>query len=106
VSLHRLKSKKACFKFDALTVPQITERQEKILKRRLASYFDDSKLIRCLRDVTTSRDFPKELTCSFSQYGVHLVNNAVMVSCCGYFICCEECKQFSFSYLIRFLKPY
>ena len=34
--------------------------------------------------------YPSQLVCPF---GEHLMKDAVMISCCGYFICCEECKS-------------
>lgn len=38
---------------------------------------------------------PEELLCPFEDKQSmerHLMNNAIIVPCCGYFICCEECK--------------
>jgi hypothetical protein len=32
--------------------------------------------------------FPKELKCPF---GEHIIKDAVLVPCCGHFICCDEC---------------
>ncbi len=34
---------------------------------------------------------PSELTCPFDQNGKHLIKDAVIVPCCGHFICCDEC---------------
>ena len=44
---------------------------------------------------STSSLPPVELLCPFEDVEKgerHLMNNAVIAPCCGYFICCEDCK--------------
>lgn len=35
--------------------------------------------------------FPPYLTCPFTEHGKHLIYDAVLMPCCGSFICCDEC---------------
>lgn len=49
-----------------------------------------------INDSVKAKDFPAppvELLCPFMDEtkSLHLIDNAVIVPCCGYFICCEEC---------------
>ena len=60
-----------------------------------------------LKKAVTNALPPVELLCPFEdlvKHERHLMKNAVIAPCCGYFICCEDCKLpnlFSFNNLIR-----
>lgn len=44
---------------------------------------------------------PVEILCPFEDQDTHerhVINNAVIVPCCGYFICCDTCKSFLFKF--------
>ena len=43
---------------------------------------------RTQRQIST---LPVELTCAFIENGKHIVKDAVLIPCCGHFICCNEC---------------
>ena len=48
--------------------------------------------------VLTQSGPPPDLLCPYkdASAATHLMRNAIIVPCCGYFICCEECKFFKF----------
>ena len=59
--------------------PFLTEEEEYELKKTQQA---ESKPIETL---------PVELTCAFTENGKHIVKDAVLIPCCGHFICCDEC---------------
>ena len=40
---------------------------------------------------SSANQVPSKLTCPFVEHGVHIIKDAVLIPCCGHFICCDEC---------------
>jgi hypothetical protein len=60
--------------------PFLTEEEENELKKNQQKL--ESKSI---------ANIPSKLTCPFVEHGVHIIKDAVLIPCCGHFICCDEC---------------
>jgi len=60
--------------------PFLTEEEENELKKNRQQ--PESK---------STANIPSKLTCPFVEHGVHIIKDAVLIPCCGHFICCDEC---------------
>ena len=60
----------------------MTEEEESELKKN-QQQIDNEKAI--------ASSIPPKLTCPFIEHGIHIIKDAVLVPCCGHFICCDEC---------------
>jgi hypothetical protein len=59
--------------------PFLTEEEEEELKKTQQI------------EIKQIETLPFELSCPFQEHGKHLIRDAVLVPCCGHFICCDEC---------------
>ena len=62
--------------------PFLTEEEENELKKNEQQQ-QESK--------SSANQVPSKLTCPFVEHGVHIIKDAVLIPCCGHFICCDEC---------------
>ena len=62
--------------------PFLTEEEENELKKNEHQQ-QESK--------SSANQVPSKLTCPFVEHGVHIIKDAVLIPCCGHFICCDEC---------------
>ena len=60
----------------------MTEEEESELKKK-QQQLENEKAI--------ASSIPPKLTCPFIEHGIHIIKDAVLVPCCGHFICCDEC---------------
>ncbi|RNA36046.1 E3 ubiquitin- ligase RBBP6-like [Brachionus plicatilis] len=75
----------AMFGPEGYVVPEIEKEASKIVKKEKLLFQDEEEE---KRDTKTHEEIPKELKCPL---GNHLIKEAVLVPCCGHFICCDEC---------------
>lgn len=77
---------------EGYVVTEIDQEAAKIVKKDKILFDDDddedAKRIEKNIVQEPSEKIPKELQCPF---GGHLVKEAVLVPCCGHFVCCDEC---------------
>lgn len=75
----------------------LTEEEEKLQQQQHQNHLNpSSQSSQQAADllVSSSAGIPKELKCPF---GDHLIRDAVLVPCCGHFVCCDECIRHKIS---------
>ncbi|RNA38709.1 zinc finger CCCH domain-containing 18-like isoform X1 [Brachionus plicatilis] len=75
---------------DGYVVTEIDKVAAKIVKKDKILFDDDEDEKTAEKSTVPEpgEKIPKELQCPF---GGHLVKDAVLVPCCGHFVCCDEC---------------
>ncbi|CAF0899337.1 unnamed protein product [Brachionus calyciflorus] len=70
---------------EGYVVTDMEREAAKVVKKDKFFFDEDEEKAVENRDNT---EIPKELRCPF---GAHLIKDAVLIPCCGHFICCDEC---------------
>ena len=74
---------------EGYVVPEIEKEASKIIKKeKLLFQNEDEEKKQDSNKPDTNNFIPKELKCPF---GDHILKDAVLVPCCGHFICCDDC---------------
>ncbi|RNA36047.1 E3 ubiquitin- ligase RBBP6 isoform X1, partial [Brachionus plicatilis] len=73
---------------EGYVVTEIDKEAAKVVKKDRFLFEDEEINSEKIEIETKIEEIPKELKCPF---GDHLLKDAVLVPCCGHFICCDEC---------------
>ncbi|CAF0714249.1 unnamed protein product [Brachionus calyciflorus] len=76
---------------EGYVVTDMEREASKIIKKDKVLFDDDEDDVKKVekKELDDQNDhIPKELQCP---YGGHLIKDAVLVPCCGHFVCCDEC---------------
>lgn len=86
---------------EGYVIPEIVQRAAKEVKKDKPSFLDDEEEEQLkqkeLADAKLASEMykiPSELKCPF---GEHIIKDAVLVPCCGHFVCCDECIRLKIS---------
>lgn len=75
---------------DGYVVSEIEQKAAQIKKKDKPSFMDEDDESKGEFDASsaTVSKIPQELKCP---YGEHLLKDAVIIPCCGHFVCCDQC---------------
>ena len=70
-------------------------RDIKQVKKKYQPFLEEDEKLKNRKD--EDEPLPDNLMCPFTEHGKHLIKDAVIIPCCGKFVCCDECICYKIS---------